>query len=134
MATIGVYVTCDDALCRKCFIRPGYKWPGFENWSEPLDIDDDSSPVDSPVHCSECGVLLETPLTDEGWAYVGETVFTHMAEVAGGEGRNPVTDQWVQQWIEELTERFYRARVDDAWRKPELMHFIDWAMWTVGKD
>ena len=38
--------------------------------------------ADSPQHCSSCGVFLENPLTDDGWAYTQRRI-NHVSDVTG---------------------------------------------------
>src|SRR5215831_15331661 len=70
---LGYYVTCDDALCRDCFDKPGYTWPGFEGWEEPIAIFNDSE-SDTPTHCCQCGAVIRHDLTPDGGEYVKDAV------------------------------------------------------------
>lgn len=70
---LGYYVTCDDAVCSHCATIVNQKWPGFEDWDEPIPIFRDTE-LDSPVGCSECGSLIPVRLTEDGYNYVVEEI------------------------------------------------------------
>ena len=100
---IAYHIDCDDALCIPCF-RAAYgvshadavvgrdygSWPGFEDWSEPVAIFEDTT-RDTPTHCHECRALIEHDLTDEGYAYIAQGMIDGFRE-----GRQ---DDVVAQWV-----------------------------------
>ncbi len=46
---------------------------------------------DSPQHCAQCGVFLENPLTQDGYAYVRECIADTRST-----GHGAVVQEWVE--------------------------------------
>lgn len=105
----GYYITCDDAVCPDHLPDP---WEGFEDWTEPLAIFNDTE-ADTPTHCVECGCLIEHDLTEAGVIYVVDAILDdilpltitwqgnhrYIYAAAGRIGvRNPVTTMWYEHY------------------------------------
>lgn len=109
---MAIYKDCDEALCDDC--ASGFVWEGFEDWDTPLDIDP-GEPVDSPVHCCECGVLISEELTDDGRAYVAQAVLECVREGL----LNPVTAVWASVFEVSASEVLASLSLDPVWEERE---------------
>ena len=136
MQVVGYYTDCDTALCADCapegFADSDYvQWEGFEGWDEPLAIFDDTE-SDSVTHCADCGAVIDSALTEEGYRYIGEAV----REGFGKGMQNPVTVLWLDeyaQWDDDLQamDEFYRLLPkDSAWvERDDLVKYARLAGW-----
>ncbi len=121
MAIVGYYLTCDDAYCEEHADLEG--WEGFEGWEAPIAIDDQEA-VDSPIHCEECGVLLETDLTSDGYKYVLDAI---LEDFMDGK-RNPVTHAWAKYFSQyadwgfsDVLDFYFAIKLDPAWFQMERL-------------
>jgi hypothetical protein len=104
MTVLGYYVTCDDAICKRCWDAQGglAGWPGFENWTSPIPIP--PGPLgqgDTPTHCRTCEALIPHRLTSDGLEYVREAYREAAAALMSnrGGGRPCIVRAWVLQYL-----------------------------------
>ena len=65
---------------------------------------DGGGEADSPNHCDSCQVFLENPLTDDGVAYVRQTL-------SDGFGRAAVMDEWREFYADQLAQKVCELNV-----------------------
>jgi hypothetical protein len=82
---------------------------------------DGGGEADSPRHCDGCGLLLENPLTPDGYRYVNEKLTEHARD---GSGDAEVLKQWSERYNSSLFEpgsvtlkdlQFEYSLEDDEW-------------------
>jgi hypothetical protein len=82
---------------------------------------DGGGEADSPQHCDGCGLLLENPLTPDGYRYVNEKLTEHARD---GSGDAEVLKQWSERYNSSLFEpgsvtlkdlQFEYSLEDDEW-------------------
>jgi hypothetical protein len=82
---------------------------------------DGGGEADSPQHCDGCGLLLENPLTPDGYRYVNEKLTEHARD---GSGDAKVLKQWSERYNSSLFEpgsvtlkdlQFEYSLEDDEW-------------------
>jgi hypothetical protein len=102
MATLGYYITCDDAVCKACYQATGglAEWRargGFETWERPIPIRSGTEgEADSPTHCWRCEALIPHKLTSDGLEYVCEA---YREAAAGRGGRRCIVRAWVLEYL-----------------------------------
>jgi hypothetical protein len=112
MGVIGYYVTCDDAMCANCapdgFADGDYTdWSGFEGWTEPIAIFDDSE-SDSTTFCKVCESLIPQTLTSVGIADLVERMTETVKDAKDG-GRRCILRQVWEQYSADVDESDLRA-------------------------
>lgn len=120
MKMVGVYITCDDALCTNCahrrfvfvsgesegdpwdiLVRNWRKAGGFESWDEPAVIFDDTE-SDSPTHCKKCGELIPHDLTPDGYRLVEDSTWAQIREFVEHRATpNAHSVKVVHAWLEQ---------------------------------
>ena len=77
---VAFYTYDSETYCEDCAASlPGFSPDGsLELSHSPVPTFDDNSAADFPLHCHECGVFLENPLTPHGLRYVVELLEAHM--------------------------------------------------------
>src|SRR5262245_45422533 len=100
---MDAYIFAGELYCAKC----GREAQGFYSVRRDSEDSDDypqgpypdgGGEADCPQHCGECGVFLENPLTDEGYAYVRDMVRDM--------GNDPYNAEMMAEWVS-----FYRIEL-----------------------
>jgi hypothetical protein len=106
---VEAYVYQAGFLCEKCGekIREELKAKGKApaNPEDEGTYDSDVYPKgpftpdesDTPQHCDKCSKFLENPLTEDGYNYVLDTMWSAQKDF-GGQFTNPVVRQWYEYY------------------------------------
>lgn len=122
MTTLGYYLTCDDAVCTRCYDETGglETWladGGFEDWPDPLEITS-SDESDTPTHCGICEALIPHQLTNYGMDYVREAL-ADAVKADNHFGRRAIVRAWVEEYLPEHADQVAAWPTTDAY-SPEL--------------
>ena len=97
-----IYMFNADLYCKPCGEAIAASLPEPTEWerehpdsdSYPVAYDSSEGESDTPAHCGnhDCGMFLERSLTEDGIEYVLDSV----RELALGNGRSEIVQQWVE--------------------------------------